>query len=238
MKLFQSLTTENLSDTAELEFSCLPAVVEMEMNGMHLDSEKWNTLGNELAAKKHLLEKALHAELGEINLDNPKEIHAVLNSMGIVVPDTKRQTLMMYEDQYPILKQIIKYRKSAKLIQAFIVPIPKFINDKTGRIHAEYHQLGASTGRFSCRKPNLQQIPRDKLFRSCVAAPPGYRLIIADYSQIELRIAAEITGDETMIKAYQNGLDLHKMTASIITGKSLDQISKKKGKLRKLLISV
>ena len=98
--------------------------------------------------------------------------------------------------------------------------------DTTGRIHAECHQSGASTGRLSCRKPNLQQIPRDKSFRSCIAAPPGYRLIIADFSQIELRIAAEITGDATMIKAYHNGQDLHKMTASIITEKPLHQICK------------
>jgi DNA polymerase-1 len=122
---------------------------------------------------------------------------------------------------------ISEYRKVAKLVQAFIIPIPKFVNDKTGRIHAECNQLGASTGRFSCRSPNLQQMPRKKSFRSCIVAPSGYRLIMADYSQIELRIAADITGDETMIKAYQNGLDLHKLTASIIIGKPVDLVTKK-----------
>jgi DNA polymerase I-like protein with 3'-5' exonuclease and polymerase domains len=220
------LNAEKLSDVAELEFACLPAVVEMEFQGINLDIEKWHTLGNALNSKKKQLEKALYEELGIINLDYSKEILVVLKSKGIDIPDTKRQTLMLYEGQYPIFKQIREYRKCAKLIQAFIIPIPKFVDDNTGRIHAEYHQLGASTGRITCRKPNLQQLPRDRAFRSCIKAPPGHQLIIADYSQIELRIVAEITGDETMIKAYQNDMDLHRMTAAIITGKHLEKISK------------
>ena len=225
--LISELNSQNLAESAELEFSCLPAVVEMELNGMLLDIGKWNVLGDELIKKKKKLEKSLYSEFGDINLDYPKDLLAALKSKGIDLSNTNRQTISNYTDQYPILKLISEYRKVAKLVQAFIIPIPKFINDKTGRIHAECDQLGASTGRFSCRSPNLQQMPRDKLFRSCIIAPPGYRFIIADYSQIELRIAAEITGDKTMIKAYQNGLDLHRLTASIIIGKSVDLVTKR-----------
>ena len=100
------------------------------------------------------------------------------------------------------------------------------MNPHTGRIHAEYNQLGADTGRFSCRNPSLQNIPKDKSFRSCFVAAPGNVLIRADYSQIELRIAAEITGDNKMIEAFTNGDDLHRLTASIFSKKPIDQIKK------------
>lgn len=224
--LISELKTQSLAETAELEFSCLPAVVEMELNGVALDCDKWNVLGDELIKRKKKLEKSLYSKLGDINLDYPKDLLTALKSKGIDLPNTKRHTFVNYKDQYPILNLISEYRKVAKLVHAFIIPIPKFVNDKTGRIHTECNQLGASTGRFSCKSPNLQQMPRDKLFRSCIIAPSGYRLIMADYSQIELRIAAEVTGDETMIKAYQIGLDLHRLTASIILGKPVDLVTK------------
>jgi DNA polymerase I-like protein with 3'-5' exonuclease and polymerase domains len=149
----------------------------------------------------------------------------VLNAKGIDIPNTNRQTLASLSDQYPILKKVTDYRKVAKLVQGFILPLPQFINPKTGRIHSEYNQLGAATGRFSCHNPNLQQIPRDKRFRECIVASPGHKLIIADYSQIELRVAAEITGDERMVQAFQKGIDLHKLTAAVITGKRIDEVN-------------
>ena len=93
-------------------------------------------------------------------------------------------------------------------------------------MHCQFWQLGAQSGTFTCSNPNLQQIPRNKETRSCFIANPNYKLIIADYSQIELRIAAEITQDKTMIDAYNRGEDLHKLTASIVLNKPLDEISK------------
>ena len=97
--------------------------------------------------------------------------------------------------------------------------------DQGGRIHPHYKQIGAPTGRFSCSEPNLQGIPKG-ILRSCFITAPGHKLIIADYSQIELRIVAEITGDEKMIQAYRDGDDLHKLTASILMGKPIDQVTK------------
>ena len=222
---FTKLRSDGLSETARLEFSCLPAVLEMELNGVLLDTEKWKKLGDDLLGQKDQLEKALHDEFGQINLDSPNDLLKALQARGIDVSDTNRQTLASLSDQYPILDKVTGYRKVAKLVQGFILSLPQFINEKTGRIHPEYNQLGAATGRFSCHDPNLQQIPRDKRFRECIVASPGHQLIIADYSQIELRVAAEITGDERMVQAFQKGVDLHKLTAAVITGKRIDEVN-------------
>jgi DNA polymerase-1 len=224
---FTKLRSDGLSETARLEFSCLPAVLEMELDGVLLDTEKWKKLADDLLGQKDQFEKALHDEFGQINLDSPNDLLKALQARGIDVSDTNRQTLASLSDQYPILDKVTGYRKVSKLVQGFILPLPQFINEKTGRIHPEYNQLGATTGRFSCRNPNLQQIPRDKRFRECIVASPGHLLIIADYSQIELRVAAEITGDERMVQAFQEGVDLHKLTAAVITGKQIDEVNAK-----------
>jgi DNA polymerase I-like protein with 3'-5' exonuclease and polymerase domains len=96
---------------------------------------------------------------------------------------------------------------------------------KTGRIHPNFKQLGAATGRFSCTEPNLQGIPRSKEFRRCIKVKASHKLVMADYSQIELRVVAEISGDQRMIQAYRDGVDLHRLTASLLSGKPLDQIT-------------
>ena len=98
-----------------------------------------------------------------------------------------------------------------------------------------YRQCGTRSGRFACRKPNLQNIPRDKAIRSCFIAQPGYTIIRADYSQIELRIVAKISGESRMIEAYKNGEDLHTLTASLITGKPISEITAEDRRLAKRL---
>ena len=111
-------------------------------------------------------------------------------------------------------------------MSAFSEALPKHIHPTTRRIHPNYWQLGAATGRMSCSNPNLQQIPRSDDFRRCFVPAPKHKIIVADYSQIELRVAAEISNDQTMIKAYQEGKDLHALTASLVTGKPLGAITK------------
>ena len=128
---------------------------------------------------------------------------------------------------YPFIPNIIQYRKISHAIQNFTGKLPDHVNPHTGRIHANFNQLGAATGRFSCTDPNLQGIPRAKEFRRCFKAAAGHKLVIADYSQIELRIVAEISGDQRMIDAYRDGVDLHRLTASLISGKTLDQVTAK-----------
>jgi DNA polymerase I-like protein with 3'-5' exonuclease and polymerase domains len=120
----------------------------------------------------------------------------------------------------------MKYRQVVTAVQNFSSKLPGHIHPLTQRIHPNYCQLGAATGRFSCVDPNLQQIPRDPRFRQCVVPEPGFKLIIADYFQIELRVAAEISGDKCMLAAYAEGLDLHKLTASLVSGKPMSEVTK------------
>jgi len=134
---------------------------------------------------------------------------------------------------HPLVKVISEYRKAAKSLSSFLYPIPGMIHKKTRRLHPHYAQIGAWSGRMSCWNPNIQQIPRSAKFRACFIAPPGRKLIIADYSQIELRVAAELTHDPRMIEAYRNGDDLHRLTASLMLGKDMDAITSQERQVAK-----
>jgi DNA polymerase-1 len=112
------------------------------------------------------------------------------------------------------------------MLGGFLDPLPEHINTRTGRIHAHYSQIGAYSGRMSCTGPNMQQIPRDAEIRKCFVPDEGNKFILADYSQVELRVAAQLTGDERMIDAYRKGGDLHKLTASLITGTPLEEVTR------------
>jgi DNA polymerase I-like protein with 3'-5' exonuclease and polymerase domains len=125
-----------------------------------------------------------------------------------------------------MVEWFLEYRRVTKAIQSFLSPMPEHIKSTTGRLHPSYYQLGAYSGRFSCGNPNIQQIPRGKEFRECFIPDKGNKLIIADYSQIELRVAAEIAKDDTMLKAYMENMDLHALTASPIANKPIENITK------------
>jgi len=214
------LEKHGLSQTADLEFNCLPAVVEMVLKGMLLDKNKLNGYRKKITEELRLLKAEIYKELGDTNLNSSPLLKA-LQRKGYKIKDTKRQSLSSFSTD-PLIQKIIRYRKVSKLTE-YCCDLPKHINPITGRIHPSYNQLLPATGRFSCSNPPLQNIPRS--IRKCFVPAPGYKFVIADYSQIELRIAAEISQDKRMIEAYCEGQDLHKLTASLIMGKALDQIS-------------
>ncbi|MBD1862413.1 MULTISPECIES: bifunctional 3'-5' exonuclease/DNA polymerase [Trichocoleus] len=235
------LKNARLVETAKLEFECLEAIVHMELNGMLLDLSRWDSLRQKLEQRRDQVADELRQQfqpvllsaqldlLGNevsLNLDSQQQVLEALQQMGVPVQNTSKLSLIPLAEQYPPVRALLDYRKAAKAVQAFGSSLPKHVHPITGRIHPDYQQMGAATGRMSCRNPNLQQIPRDKVFRSCFIAAPGYRLVVADYSQIELRVAAELSGDRRMIEAYQNDEDLHRLTAALIAGKSLDQVEK------------
>ncbi|MBC8059564.1 MAG: bifunctional 3'-5' exonuclease/DNA polymerase, partial [Clostridiaceae bacterium] len=139
---------------------------------------------------------------------------------------TSYYELLKYKDSSKIVEWLIDYRRVSKAIQGFLTPIPEWINSESQRIHSSYRQIGSQSGRFSCGNPNIQQIPRGKEFRECFVPARGHKFVIADYSQIELRVAAEIAKDETMLEAYKKGQDLHALTASLIANKSIIHITK------------
>lgn len=163
--------------------------------------------------------------LSDINMDSNKQILNILNRYDIPVSDTSRHSLAAYGHN-PLVQAVTEYRRTAKLLSTFLYPIPQQINPATGRLHPKYSQIGAWSGRMSCGGPNIQQIPRDRQFRACFSASEGNKLVIADYSQIELRVVAELSRDERMINAYRNGEDLHRLTASLISGKPIEEVTK------------
>ena len=139
------------------------------------------------------------------------------------------------KEKYPYISDLIEYSRVAKLVQSFTQTIPGHIHSLTGRIHPEYRQLGATTGRLSCRNPSLQNIPRKKAFRECFISSPEHKIVVADFSQIELRVAAETSNDKRMIEAYNKGGDLHKLTASLVMNKHISQITKEERQAAKAI---
>ncbi|HNR65170.1 MAG TPA: bifunctional 3'-5' exonuclease/DNA polymerase, partial [Atribacterota bacterium] len=246
LKLCEKLYEMCLLKTAEIEFNCLYPVAEMELSGIKLDIEKWNILKAEYQEKKESLSKEIlsliHGKTSEenldmfgenaVNLDSPAQLKEQLNKIGFPVSDTSFETLARLQN-IPLIAKILDYRSVSKALSSFLVPLPEQIHKKTKRIHSTYWQTGSDAGRFSCSDPNLQQIPRTKDFRSCFIPHGGNKFVIADYSQIELRVAAEISGDETMVEAYSGGADLHRLTAQMVSGR--EEVTKEERQLAKAL---
>jgi DNA polymerase-1 len=206
-------------------------IAEMELNGFYLDEGRWREqldrvrVAQEKAADE--LQDMLSAGVAqatlfgraEINLDSQQQVTDALLNLGVPVPDTTRAwQLQPLAEKYPVVAKLLEYRGVAKSLSSFGENILEFIEPKTGRIHADFRQIGAPTGRFSCSNPNLQQIPHEQQYRRCFKAPEGRKLVIADYSQIELRILADFSGDQNFIKAFVSGEDFHSTTASQVFG--------------------
>ena len=136
---------------------------------------------------------------------------------------------------HPFAQTLVKHRKNSKLISSFINKLPNHINSVTGRIHPEFYQLGAKAGRFTCQNPNLQQIPKVQAWRDLFKAPKGYKILTADYSQIELRIMAEYSQDPAFLEAYRTGKDLHSKTAADMFNVTIDQVTKEQRNIAKTI---
>lgn len=223
--IFCRLAENNLLETAVLESECIRAVAAMERNGIRVNRKKLQEMLQEFTRQKEVYAKTPRECLGNINLNSHKKVKEELIKKGIMVEDIRQETLHphifphLYLWDYQIYKKFRYYRSQAAGILAKT-------DSSTGRIYPKYSQIGAPNGRLSCSDPNLHSIPRTEEFRSCFIPDDGCKLIIADYSQIELRIVAEISHDERMVDAYKKGDDLHKLTASLITGNPIDRVSK------------
>ena len=232
--LSEGIKKAKLSEVAQIEFETMPAVVELELNGILLDRQKLERLTVQLHSELEEAEAECRNLFGnEINLNSPKQLLKALEKKGIKTKKTDAATLKSMEKKHPEAAVILRYRKASKAVSTFAKKLPGFIHPLTGRIHSSYWQLGAATGRFSCSSPNLQQIPNEFRFRECFIPAPGSKFVIADYSQIELRVAAAISRDPVMLNAYRTGEDLHKQTAAILTGKDPAVIDKKERQLAK-----
>ena len=153
--------------------------------------------------------------MADINWNSWQQALKVFSKNGLELPDTKVETLERID--HPLARDLLEYRRFGKLASTYGEGWLEQVSK--GRVYADWVQVGPATGRMSCRNPNLQNIPRGSDLRGCFKAPPGRKLVIADYSQIELRLAAKVAGDEAMLSAYAEGEDLHTRTAKSITGK-------------------
>ncbi len=214
----------------ELELPLMRVLSKMERNGIFIDIPVLQTLSELFGKKIRSLEQVIYEMAGEtFNLNSPKQLGVILfEKLGLKAPrktatgySTDADVLETLARQFPIAKIISEYRAIEKLRSTYIDALPKQVNPKTERIHCTFNQSGTATGRLACQDPNLQNIPvrteNGKLIREAFKPQnPGWSYIAADYSQIELRLLAHLSGDETLIKAFTSGEDIHSYTASLM----------------------
>ena len=240
-KQLKEIKKNSLTRVAKLEFAVLPVVGDMELRGSFVDVERWRKSLKEFKAKRDELAHKIQDEIrplysgnqtdlfgnmrDAINLNSQKQLMELFNDkLGLSLPSTGVGVLQ--KTNHPVAQMLLEYRGFEKLLSAFGETLLSKINKHTGRMHPDFFQLGAATGRFSCSNPNLQQIPRDATFRSCFTKTPGNKLVNADYSQAELRILADYSKDPAFLKAYKEGADLHTLTASQMYNVPFDKVTK------------
>jgi len=238
-KLVETNTLELFDN---IEVPLVPVLASMEAEGVKLDIQ--NLTDYSIQLEKEILElvKEIHAQAGmEFNISSPKQLGEVLFDKLKIVDKPKKTKTGQYKtgedilqkmvNKHPIIQHILDYRSLTKLKSTYVDTLPEMVNPRDGRVHTSYKQAVAATGRLSSNNPNLQNIPirteRGREIRKAfVPRNDKYTLLAADYSQIELRIIAELSGDEGMVEAFQKGLDIHTATASKVYGVSLDEVTK------------
>jgi DNA polymerase-1 len=226
----------------ELEMPLLSVLADMENEGVALDLERLEETRVSLAAKVDELKSEIHRAAGrEFNIDSPKQLSEILfDEMNLrVVKKTKtgRSTdasvleVLAAETAHPLPGLILKYRAVNKLLGTYVAPLPEMISEKTGRVHASFHQAVAATGRLSSSDPNLQNIPvrteqGRKIREAFVPGSPGRVLITADYSQIELRVLAHLSEDKGLREAFNTDQDIHTFVAAQLEGIEQDRVTR------------
>jgi DNA polymerase-1 len=223
----------------EIELPLSPILSKMEQFGVLIDSQQLAQQSQDLAVRILELEKEVHSLAGEeFNLGSPKQLQEILyKKMDLPIlkktpkgaPSTAEEVLQELAINYPLPKLLMEYRGLSKLKNTYTDKLPKMINARTGRVHTSYHQAIAATGRLSSTDPNLQNIPirteEGRRVRQAFIARAGYKIVAADYSQIELRIMAHLSGDMGLLKAFAIGQDIHTATASEVFDTPVDEVS-------------
>jgi DNA polymerase-1 len=223
----------------EIELPLVPVLSRMERTGALLDEEQLWEQSRELGQRLQALEEEAHNLAGQaFNLGSPKQLGEVLfDKLGLPVrkktpkgaPSTAEEVLQELAMDYPLPKLLLEHRSLSKLKGTYTDKLPAMIHPDTGRVHTSYHQAVTATGRLSSSDPNLQNIPirtaEGRRIRRAFIAPPGYRIVAADYSQIELRIMAHLSGDDGLLDAFRENLDVHSATAAEVFGVALDSVS-------------
>jgi DNA polymerase I len=225
---------------SELEVQLVPVLSRIERNGVRIDVDMLQRQSRELAKGMHDLEQQAYAIAGHsFNLGSPKQIGEIFfNELNLPVvaktpkgaPSTAESVLAELADQgHELPALILEHRGLSKLKSTYTDKLPEMIDPDTGRVHTSYHQAVAATGRLSSSDPNLQNIPArtetGRRIRKAFVPEPGWKMLAADYSQIELRIMAHLSGDEGLLAAFAAGKDIHRATAAEVFGTSLDEVT-------------
>lgn len=224
----------------DIEIPLVPVLSRMERTGVRIDPGMLARQSRELAGRMAAIEEQAHAIAGHpFNLGSPKQIGAILfDELGLEVkaktpsgaPSTAESALQELADEGAELPALLlEHRGLAKLRSTYLDKLPQMVNRTTGRVHTSYHQAVAATGRLSSSDPNLQNIPvrteEGRRIRQAFIAEPGFRVLAADYSQIELRIMAHLSGDQTLLEAFAQGMDIHRATAAEVFDVRADQVT-------------
>ncbi|AVF67280.1 DNA polymerase I [Vibrio alginolyticus] len=240
-RLFANIEQDESLKTVyeEIEMPLVLVLSRIERTGVFIDEMKLSAQSVEITARLDELEKkAYEIAEQEFNMNSPKQLQAILfEKMGLPVvkktpsgtPSTNEEVLQELALDYPLPKLILEYRGLAKLKSTYTDKLPKMINPSTGRVHTSYHQAVTATGRLSSTDPNLQNIPirneAGRRIRQAFVAPSGHKILAVDYSQIELRIMAHLSGDQALLDAFRDGKDIHAATAAEIMGVSIEDVS-------------
>ena len=236
-KLKEIPELKNLLIDVEVPLACV--LSRMEQEGVLIDSQRLRQQSQDLAKRIAELENEVHEEAGEpFNLGSTKQLqHILFEKMSLPVikktpkgaPSTSEDVLQELALEYPLPKKIMEYRGLTKLKNTYTDKLPKMINHRTGRVHTSYHQAVTATGRLSSTDPNLQNIPirneEGRRVRQAFVPREGNKFVAADYSQIELRIMAHLSGDKGLLDAFAHGKDIHKATAAEVFGVPLEEVT-------------
>jgi len=229
----RGLADAGLPDVMALEMAALPALAWLTGAGAPFDADAWAGLAEAAERRRIEARRRLDAIVGPadlfggsgVNWESPAQVKKVFAGRGHQLANVNEETLGRLAAEEPLADALLDYREATKRSGSFGIEFLQHVHPSTGRIHADYQQLGSEAGRMSCARPNLQQVPRDPAYRACFRPVDGRVLVKADYSQIELRIAAELAGDERLIEAYRRGEDVHILTAAEVIGRANSAVS-------------
>lgn len=236
-QLLESASLDNVYRSIEMPL--VPVLARIEANGVYIDGAELRRQSQDLGARMLAAQqKATELAGRTFSLDSPKQLQAVLFDelkLPALVktpkgqPSTNEEALEAIAEQHELPRVILEYRGLAKLRSTYTDKLPEMVNPDTGRVHTSYHQSGAATGRLSSSDPNLQNIPirteDGRRIRRAFVAPPGHKLLACDYSQIELRIMAHLSEDPGLVRAFEQGVDVHRATAAEVFSRALDEVT-------------
>nr|MBO2471661.1 DNA polymerase I [Bacillota bacterium] len=222
-----------------IELPLVDVLLEMEMTGVRIDVDYLRSLSAELDAEIERLTQEIYALAGEpFNINSPKQLSAVLfDKLQLPVikrtktgPSTDQEVLEALAENHPLPAKLLEYRQLTKLKNTYVDALPALVHPETGKVHTHFNQTVAATGRLSSANPNLQNIPvrteeGRRIRKAFIPSEPGWVILKADYSQIELRVLAHISGDETLIEAFRRGEDIHRRTAAEVFGLKPEEVT-------------